>query len=286
MSETMRPRRRPWRDRNGDVSTLKALTFVVMFYPAAWCLYHLAVGGFGPLPLVGLIYWSGIWATGLLLAALAVTPISRIFTWRRLVVVRRMIGVAALAYTAGHVVIYTVLYKMDLEFLARDVLSRPTLVVASLSTLGLLVLGATSFDGAVRRMGGARWKRMHRTNYVLTGLAILHFLLSPGIFSMQYVFVGVFIWLMAWRWLDRRSRGTDPVVLVLLALTVSLGTMLIEAGWLWAFHGADPVETLSDNLTLILGVTAGWWVLALGLTVALGPRLVRAATLSIAPPLS
>ena len=266
----------PWQDRSGGVSPLRAATFALMLYPTAWTLYHLATGGFGPLPMVGLIYWSGVWATVLLLAALAITPLCRIFRWRRLVGVRRMVGVSALLYTLAHVVIYAGLYRWDLAFLLRDIATRPTLIVATASTLGLLALGATSFDAAVRRMGGRAWKRLHRTNYLLTGLAILHFLLSPGIFSMQYLLAGVYIWLMAWRWLDRRGRGAQPGALLWLAFVCAGATALVEAGWIWAYHGGAPLETLSDNVTLILGITATWWVLALGLLIALGPGIVGA----------
>src|SRR3546814_9330902 len=124
-------------------------------------------------------------------------------------------------------------------FLTRDVVTRPTLIVASVSMLGLMVLGATSFDSAVRRMGGANWKRLHRTNYVLTGLAVIHYLLSPGIFSMQYITAGVFIWLMAWRVLGRKRRGTATGPLVLLALATGSVTMFLEAGWMWVYHAVD-----------------------------------------------
>ena len=45
-------------------------------------------------------YWSGVWATALLLLALAITPALTITQWGQLIIVRRMIGVAALAAPA------------------------------------------------------------------------------------------------------------------------------------------------------------------------------------------
>jgi hypothetical protein len=56
--------------------------------------------------LSGVTYWSGVWATAILLKALAVTPAATIFRWPALVDMRRMIGVTALVYTIAHVVIY------------------------------------------------------------------------------------------------------------------------------------------------------------------------------------
>jgi len=54
----------------------------------------------------GLTYWSGVWATAILLMALAVTPAATISRWPALLDVRRMIGVTALAYTIAYVAIY------------------------------------------------------------------------------------------------------------------------------------------------------------------------------------
>jgi DMSO/TMAO reductase YedYZ heme-binding membrane subunit len=96
----------PWQDRKRGFSLLKASTFILMFAPAVWLDYQLATKQFGPAPIGGLTYWSGLWATALLLVALAITPALTIFRWNRLIVVRRMLGVAGLAYTIAHIAIY------------------------------------------------------------------------------------------------------------------------------------------------------------------------------------
>ena len=61
-----------------------------MFVPAAWLLYQIAAEQFGPVPLGGMTYWSGLWATALLMLALAITPAQTIFRWGRLIIVRRI----------------------------------------------------------------------------------------------------------------------------------------------------------------------------------------------------
>src|SRR5258708_2938438 len=96
----------PWQDRTRKFSVLKAGTFALMFAPAIWLVDQVAGGEFGPVPLGGMTYWSGFWATAILLAALAITPASTIFGWRRVIVVRRMIGVTALRYGVAHIIIY------------------------------------------------------------------------------------------------------------------------------------------------------------------------------------
>src|SRR6266850_1071498 len=189
----------PWQDRKHGFSWLKASTFALMFVPAIWLLYQLVTGEFGPVPLGGMTYWSGLWATAILLLALAITPALTIFRWSRLIIVRRMIGVTALAYTIAHIIIYFALRFWNFGFIVNEMVTRLSLIVATVSTIGLIALGATSLDAAVRRMGAEGWNRLHNTVYVVTALALVHYLLSPGIFPEQYLTSGIFLWLMVWR---------------------------------------------------------------------------------------
>jgi methionine sulfoxide reductase heme-binding subunit len=264
----------PWQDGN-RFSWLKAGTFALAFVPALWILYQVRTEQFGPVPLGGMTYWSGVWATAILLAALAVTPAATVFRWRRLIIVRRMVGVTALAYTIAHIIIYFALRFWDFAHIAHEMVVRLSLIVATVSTIGLIALGATSFDAAVWRMGAKSWNRLHNWIYVTTALALLHYLLSPGEFPEQYLLSGMFFWLMAWRALNRRGHGADAGALAMLAVASSLFTALLEAGWTWAYHGYGPAETLAGNFTLVLGVSPAWKILVLGLLIALAAAAVH-----------
>jgi len=240
-----------------------------MFVPAIWILYQVRTEQFGPVPLGGMTYWSGLWATAILLMALAVTPAATIFRWRRLIIVRRMVGVTALAYAIAHVIIYFALRFWDFAHIAHEMVVRLSLIVATVSTIGLIALGATSLDAAVRRMGAKSWNRLHNWIYVITALALLHYLLSPGEFPEQYLLSGMFFWLMAWRVLNRRRHGADAGALAMLAVGSCLFTALLEAGWTWAYHGYAPAGTLASNFSLVLGISPAWETLALGFLIAL-----------------
>src|SRR4029077_16076152 len=132
-----------------------------MFMPAIWLIDQVATGEFGPVPLGGMTYWSGYWATALLLLALAITPALTIFRLRHLLIVRRMIGVTALAYTIAHIIIYFALRLWNFSAIANEMVTRLSLIVATVSTIGLIALGATSLDAAVERMGAQGWQRLH-----------------------------------------------------------------------------------------------------------------------------
>ena len=250
------------------MSWLKASTFALMFVPAIWLLYQFGTGQFGPVPLGGMTYWSGLWAMALLLLALAVTPALTILRPSRLIIVRRMIGVIALAYTIAHIIIYFALRFWNFAFIANEMATRFSLIVASVSTIGLIALGATSLDASVQRMGAKGWNQLHNTVYVLTALALFHYLLSPGEFPEQYLMSGMFFWLMVWRLLNRHGQGIDARALAMLALASCLFTACFQAGWAWAYRGYEPAGTLGINFSLALGISPAWQMLGLGLLIA------------------
>ncbi len=265
----------PWQDRNRRFSRLKAGAFALMLLPAIRIAYLYGTGDYGILPMAfgGLTFWSGVWATAILLMALAVTPVLTIFRWPALVDVRRMIGVTALVYTLVHVVIYFGLRSWNFAFIANEMLTRLTLIVATISTIGLIALGATSLDAAIRYMGAKNWQRLHNTNYVISGLALLHVVLARGTYAEQYLLCGIFFWLMAWRVLARYGKGADAKALAMLAVASCVFTALLEVGFLWGRRGYEPSWTLGNNFSLAMldvGIPPAWQVLAFGLLFALG----------------
>ncbi len=280
----------PWQDRARRFSWLKATTFAVMLWPAMRTAYLVSIGDYGtalPIALGGLTYWSGVWATVILLMALAVTPAAAIFRWPALTDVRRMVGVTALVYTIAHMVIYFALRRFDFAFIANDMATRLTLIAATLSTIGLIVLGATSVDAAIRYMGAKNWQRLHTTNYAISALAILHVVLARGTYSEQYMLTAVFFWLMTWRALARYRLGVNAKVLLLLALASCLVAAGLEAGFLWTRRGFDVLGTLGVNFNLGIldfGYPPAWQVLAFGLLVALaaaGRQALRVKAASV-----
>src|SRR5215468_2115970 len=119
-------------------------------------------------------------------------------------------------------------------------------------------------------MGAKGWQQLHNAIYAITALALIHYLLSPDAYPEQYLMSGMFFWLMGWRVLNRRGHGIDTMALGLLAVASCLFTALFEAGWLWAYHGYEPLGTFRNNFSLILGLSPAWKVLVLGLLIALG----------------
>jgi sulfoxide reductase heme-binding subunit YedZ len=265
----------PWQDRSGKVSWLKMVTLGLLLFPGVRFAYQVAAGEFGTLPvgLSGMVYWSGVWATVILLFALAITPVAKIFRWSAVIDVRRMAGVTALVYTLAHALIFFAFRSWDISVIIKETVARWSPIVATLSTVGLIVLAATSFDAAVRYMGVKRWQWLHNTIYLTAGLAIGHVLLVRGVYSEQFVFAGIFLWLMIWRPLNRYKLGADLRALVILSVGSSLVTALLEATWYWSRRGFDVPGTLRNNFSveaLDIGIPPAWQVLAFGLVFVFG----------------
>jgi hypothetical protein len=54
-----------------------------------------------------------------------------------------------------------------------------------------------------------------------------------------------------------------------LAFASCLFTAILEVGWVWAYHGYEPSETLANNFNLDLGLSPAWKILVLGCGIAL-----------------
>jgi sulfoxide reductase heme-binding subunit YedZ len=267
-------RRMPWFDRGGRFSALKAVCLALLLAPALWLAWEALAGMLGARPLTALIHESGRWAVRFLLASLAVTPARVVLNWPRVTLVRRMIGVAAAAYTLAHFALYTADQNFRWLAIGIEIVARFYLAVGFLSLVGLSALAATSTDAMLARLG-RNWKRLHRGIHVLTGLALLHFLLSlKANITEPVLMAGFFIWLEAWRLLAARRQGQ---ILALLALTLlaALATAAIEAGWYGLATHLDWHRVLAANWMPRYGVRPASVVALAGLGVIIAARLRR-----------
>lgn len=265
----------PWRDRSGRVSALKAFTLALLVAPGAWLAIRWMAGDLGPRPLTEAIQFTGLWAVRFLLLSLAVSPARWLLRWSRLIAVRRMIGLAALAYAVAHVSLYVADQQFDAVRVATEIAGRIYLTIGLLALLGLAVLGATSTDGAVRKLGGKAWQRLHRLVYPAAAVALAHFLLqAKADVSQAVLVVGLFAWLMACRWLRSRD-GLTASALVTVSVLAAAAAAFGEAGWYGLSSGAPADRVLAANLSLGAGIRPAWWVLMAGLVMTMASLIAR-----------
>ena len=225
---------RPWRDYSGRVSPLKTAVFVGLFLPGLWVAANLALGTFGARPLTEAIHQIGLWTLRFIFIALAITPARRLLRWPRLILVRRMVGVAACAYGLTHLSLYFVDEAFNLRQIAWEIATRIYLTIGFTALLGLVALAVTSTDGMVRRMGARRWQRLHRIVYAIGTLAVLHFFMQSKLDEWEpTVMAGIFVWLMGCRLVSwRLGRGKLPLwTAASLRLGAGALTALCEAAY-------------------------------------------------------
>lgn len=222
----------------------------------------------GARPLIQVIHFVGDWAIRLLLLSLAVTPARRLFNAPKLLLTRRTLGLGAAALIGVHFVVYLVDVG-NLATAASEIVLRIYLTIGFVAVLAFAALSATSWDGAIRRLGATRWNRLHQLVYPATALALLHFFMQQKLDVTQPVLMtGLFVWLMGWRVLQAYGRGTGFLNLLALAAASGILTALIEAGWYAAATGIDPARVLQANLSFAYAISPSWWVAGAGLAVA------------------
>ena len=276
----------PWNDYSGRLSPLKLVVLAALFIPAGWVLIGYGLGLLGARPLNEAIHQIGLWTIRLIFLALAITPLRQILNWPRLILVRRMIGVAAFAYVLIHFGLYVASETFDFAKVASEIVLRVYLTIGFAALLGLAALAATSTDGMIGRLGGKRWQRLHRFIYAIAVLALIHYCFQAKLDLWQpTVMAGLLGWLLGYRlllWrLGRRGHLALPWVAAL-SLAAGVGTALGEALYFkLAFH-ADAWRVLGADLSLQTGVRPAVIVFAIGFAIT-AARIARAATARPSP---
>ena len=155
---------------------IKAGVFLAALVPFGVIAAAAASGELGANPVEALIHHFGEWALRLMLATLAVTPLRRLTGWSQAVRLRRMLGLFAFFYTVLHLATYVVLDRSLLvEEILEDLTERPYVMVGFAGFVLLVPLAATSTNAMIRRLGGRRWRLLHRLAYVAAAAGVVHF---------------------------------------------------------------------------------------------------------------
>ena len=260
----------PWKDYSGRTSALKLAVFAALFGPVLWTALSFYMGWLQPQPYTAAIRQIGLWTIRLIFIALAITPLRATLQWPRLILVRRMIGVAAFLYAITHLTLYTADQKFDLAKVAGEIALRIYLTIGFTAVIGLSALALTSTDGMIRRLG-RRWQSLHRLVYVIALFAVIHYWMQSKLEIWEpTIMAGIYGWLMGYRLLARffAVRGHLPLFWVgALGVAAAILTALGEAAYFWVAYGVDPLRVIAANWSLVTGVRPAVIVLGLALAV-------------------
>jgi methionine sulfoxide reductase heme-binding subunit len=189
----------------------KAVLFVLCLGPLAAIIWPFLRGYTIPNPLEFIQHGTGDWTLRFLVITLSITPLRQLLRLPELVRFRRMLGLYTFSYACLHFTTYLLFDKVfDLHEIWKDVYKRPFITVGFLAFTLLFPLAITSTAGWIRRLGGRRWRILHRAIYISAVCGVIHYywLVKSAVIRPLF-YAGLVGLLLAWRvgdWLLRRRR--------------------------------------------------------------------------------
>ena len=155
----------------------KRLLFVACLVPTGLVIWHGFTGGLGANPIEAITHATGDWTLRFLLLTLSISPLRRLTGWNPVMQVRGMLGLFAFYYASLHVLTYVVLdHFFALRSILEDVITRRYITAGFAGFVLMIPLAATSSRGMVRRLGGRRWRALHRLVYASAVAGVAHYL--------------------------------------------------------------------------------------------------------------
>jgi sulfoxide reductase heme-binding subunit YedZ len=206
-----RRRARPPKER-----AIYALVFAVAAAPGAYLAWQLWLAwqgqphALGEEPVERLEHETGQLAIRFLAFTLAVTPLRQLTRWNAVARYRRTLGLFTFWYASAHLAVFAALdLELRLGEVVAEIVKRPYITVGFAAWCLLVPLAVTSTTGAIRRLGGARWRAVHRLTYAVALLGMVHFWWSQKKdVSEPILYALVFAALFGWR-IWRRFRPAD-----------------------------------------------------------------------------
>lgn len=181
---------------------------VLLLVPFFWWAYLIFFGSLGAEPAKELNHMTGFMALIYLFSNLWIGVIGAFFKWpvklRFLLQERRWLGVITWVMLLGHVFLYFALEAFSPKALPQ-IFNKTYLTFGFFAFTGMTLLAATSNQFSVRKLGGKKWKLLHRCVYFVALLVTVHiFLIEKAnlpLFALIVVplWIGELVRLLRWR---------------------------------------------------------------------------------------
>jgi sulfoxide reductase heme-binding subunit YedZ len=212
------------------VRRVKPWVFAACLIPFGLVVWRAVTDDLTANPIEYITNRTGDWSLRFLLIALAITPVRLVTGWSVIASFRRMLGLFAFFYTVLHFSTYLVLdFFFDFGLIFTDIAERRYVTAGFTGLVLLIPLAVTSNKGMIRRLGGERWRRLHRLGYVAAVAGVVHYLwlvkldiIPPLMYAAILVLLlGIRVW---FRYGWRRSRpvpATDRSAVVQVGVTAA-----------------------------------------------------------------
>lgn len=200
---------------NRQIVLLKCTVFTASLAPAASLVWRATHDMLGANPVETLTHATGDWTFNFLLLTLAITPLRAITGQHWLVRLRRMLGLFAFFYGLLHFLTFAGFdHAFDPGAIMHDVAKRPFVAAGFVAFVLMIPLAATSFNAAVRWLGGRRWQELHRSVYAIGIIACVHYFWLVKITAIQWplLYAAILAALLGWRARERMRKYQPPGV--------------------------------------------------------------------------
>jgi sulfoxide reductase heme-binding subunit YedZ len=155
----------------------------------------------GANPVNHAIHVTGFVAIIFIALTLSVTPVRKITGWNWLSHFRRMLGLYAFFYGVVHFSIYFALQQsFHVKAVFWDAVDHPFIFYGMTALLLMIPLAVTSTNGMIKRLGAAKWKRLHKLVYIVAIAAAIHFWKNGKVVGLdQKVFAATVALLLGYR---------------------------------------------------------------------------------------
>jgi sulfoxide reductase heme-binding subunit YedZ len=196
---------------------IKPVIFLACLEPLgrlAWKGFH---GMLGANPIEVITHATGDWTLTFLLITLSITPLRKLTRQYWLIGLRRMFGLYAFFYGTLHLTTYVWLDKFfNVHEMLADVAKRRFITVGLTAFVLMIPLALTSTKGWIRRMGGKRWRALHRLIYVSAAAGVIHYIwLVKADLRRPLQYAAVLAVLMGYRvvvWAAAKAKASQGLV--------------------------------------------------------------------------
>jgi len=184
-----------------DIRFIKLLILVNGLVPLALLVWDQAHNRLGANPQNFLILTTGMMTLIFLVLTMAVTPLRKVTGWNWLIQFRRMLGLYACFYGCLHFLCFFSLDRgFSISSTLAEMVKRKYLIVGSTALLAMMPLAITSTNAMIKRLGGKRWRALHRLAYVAAIAGVIHYYMQVKADVRQpLVFAAVLAILLGYR---------------------------------------------------------------------------------------
>jgi len=199
--------------KEGDIRFIKLLVLADGAVPLALLVWDQAHNRLGANPQNFIILTTGMMTLIFLTLTMAVTPVRKVFGLNWMIQLRRMLGLYAFFYGCLHFLCF---YSLDRAFsissTLHEIIARKYVWFGMTALLVMVPLALTSTNAMIKRLGGKRWRALHRLAYVAAIAGAIHFYMQvKADVRLPLVFIAVLAVLLGYRVLNYlRNRKPAP----------------------------------------------------------------------------